>query len=147
IISFPAFRRAARDIVLHAKSGEHFQLAVIHFHGNGNFKNPFRRAKNLAESGIELQKFSGHIKLELRDAKRIQIGTGRYPFSRERKLQESVSACEESGGVRDRASEIQRPYQIGAARCETDSDLREAPCAVQSAAEPPSSTWPFSMSP
>src|ERR1700733_13560305 len=64
-------------------------------------------------------------------------------LSRERKLPEFFLACGEPGAGRRRASGIRRPYQIEAARCETDSDLRVAPCAVQLVAEPPSSTWPL----
>src|ERR1700733_15516988 len=74
---------------------------------------------------------------------RLKLSTGRYPFSRERKLPEFFLACGEPGAGRRRASGIRRPYQIEAARCETDSDLRVAPCAVQLVAEPPSSTWPL----
>ena len=68
-----ACARTARNVVLHAVTGEDFHLAVVHFGGNGDFQNAFGRAQNLAQAGIEFQKFRGHIELNLGDAKWIQI--------------------------------------------------------------------------
>ncbi len=79
VIAQAALGRAARHVVLHAKSGEDFHLAVVHFHGDGNFHDALRRAQNLAQARIELQVFRRHVKLDLRDAKRIQIFARRHP--------------------------------------------------------------------
>ena len=77
----PPLAGTARDVVLHAKAGKHFYLAVIHLHGNGDFQNSLRRAKNLAQAGIELEELSGHIELDLRDAERVQILARRHARS------------------------------------------------------------------
>ena len=74
-----ALGRAARDIVLHAKSGEDFHLAIVEFYGNRDFHDALRRAQNLPQARIELQELRGHIELELRDAKRVQIFARRHP--------------------------------------------------------------------
>ena len=79
VIAQPALGRAARHIVLHAESGEDLHLAVSSFTGIGNFHDALRRAQNLAQARIELQVFRRHIKLDLRDAKRIQIFARRHP--------------------------------------------------------------------
>ena len=81
MITDAAFRRTARDIVLHAETGEDFHLAVIHLHRHGNFQDSFRRAQDLAQTLIEFQKFRGHIELKLRDAKWIQILARRHARS------------------------------------------------------------------
>jgi hypothetical protein len=47
VVAHAAFGGTARDVVLHAKSGENFHLAAIEFHGNGNFQHAARRAQNL----------------------------------------------------------------------------------------------------
>ena len=79
VIAEPALGRTARHIVLHAKSGKHFHLAVVHFYRDRNFHHALRCAQDLAQARIELQVFRRHIKLDLRDAKRIQIFARRHP--------------------------------------------------------------------
>ncbi len=71
-----AFAGTARHVVLHAVAGEHLYLAVVHLRRQGNFQHALGRAQNLAQTGIELQKFGRHVKLNLRDAKRIQVLAG-----------------------------------------------------------------------
>ena len=79
VIAQPALGRTARHVVLHAESGEDFHLVVIHFHRDRNFHDALRCAQNLAQARIELQIFRRHIKLDLRDAKWIQIFARRHP--------------------------------------------------------------------
>ena len=73
VIADAAFGGAARDVVLHAKAGEDFHLAVVHLGRDGNFQDALRGSQNLAHAGIELQVLGGDIELDLRDAVRIQI--------------------------------------------------------------------------
>ena len=73
MIANAAFAWPARNVVLHAESGHHAQLAVIHFRRQRHFQDPFGRPQHLPQSWIELQEFRRHVKLDLRDAKRIQI--------------------------------------------------------------------------
>src|SRR6266478_3225023 len=68
-----ALARPARHVVLHAVAGKHLHLAVVHLGGQGNFQHALRSAQNLPQAEIELQEFGGHVELNLRDAKRIQV--------------------------------------------------------------------------
>jgi len=71
MIANPSLARSARDVVLHAVSGQDFHLAVIHLRGQGNFQHALRSAQDLAKAGIELQELGGHVELNLRDTERI----------------------------------------------------------------------------
>ena len=73
MVANSALRRSARHVVLHAISRENFHLPVVHLRGDGHFQHALRRAQDLAQARIELQVLSGEIKLNLRDAKRVQI--------------------------------------------------------------------------
>src|SRR5437016_3404131 len=71
-----AFAGPARHVVLHTVAGEDFHLAVVHLRGQGNFQHALGSAQNLPQAKIELQEFGSHVKLNLRDAKRVQILAG-----------------------------------------------------------------------
>src|SRR5260221_3401023 len=68
-----ALAGSARNVVLHAVSSHPPQLAIVHFGRKRDFENALRRAQHLPQSWIELQKFRGHIELDLRDTEWIQI--------------------------------------------------------------------------
>ena len=81
MITNATLSRAARHVVLHPVSGEHFHLAVVHFCRNGYFQHALRGAQDLPQPLVELQMFSSQIKLNLRNPVGIQIlarGYARY---------------------------------------------------------------------
>src|SRR5579863_6956389 len=69
VVANSALRRTARNVVLHTKSSEHFDLAIIELHGHGHFQNALRSSQYLPQARIEFQIFGSHIELKLRDAK------------------------------------------------------------------------------
>ena len=73
MVADAALAGSARHVVLHAVAGENFYLTVIHLCRDGNFQDALGSAQDLPQSGIELQEFRGHIELNLRDAKWVEV--------------------------------------------------------------------------
>ena len=73
MVADAAFSWPARNVVLHAVASEHLHLAVVHLCGQGNFQDTLRSAQNLAQAGVELQEFRGHVELNLCDPEGVQV--------------------------------------------------------------------------
>ena len=66
-----ALGRAPGIVVLHSESGERLVGSIVHSDGEVDFEGPKRLAKERVNLRIKIQLLRSHVKLPLRDLKRI----------------------------------------------------------------------------
>ena len=64
---------AARVVVLHAKTLEHFDRAVVHAHRQAHVQFAQRLAQQCVQAGVELQHLGRLVQLLLRDEERVHL--------------------------------------------------------------------------
>src|SRR5215472_13709075 len=73
MIANAAFARPARIVVLHAKSLEDLERAIVHADRQGKRKRAARRAQHFTQARIEFEFFRRVLKLSEGNAKRIEV--------------------------------------------------------------------------